>query len=121
MGDADWTLVSAECPGGCNYIEVKHCYRYENEDLTYPAMVYTCNRKVMYFSFEYTCWHGSFVDVGYEMRLRFHYEGIEQKAKSAIVHRIAPGKYEGFDYAGRLIKMRFLRSYRFCSCCQNWR
>ena len=66
--------------------------------------------------------HGLFQDEDHEARLRmkFHYNGDESKAKTAVVIRDRQGYWEGHDGRGRFITVKLVYTLQYCNTCQGW-
>ena len=66
--------------------------------------------------------HGLFQDEDHEGRLRmfFHYDGDESKAKTAVAIRFRQGLWEGHDGCNRSITVRFLFKLQYCQTCEAW-
>ena len=116
-------------PGGdpadraCCYTGWCECYRYYNEEGSFPAMLYRNNDNKISFSSlgETTDWHGEWrLHADKRAVLKFHHRGNLKKLRTAMLFRSAPGLYTGFDYLGRAVRLELCHVYRFCETHGEW-
>ena len=105
-------------------LEICEAFDYINNDIKryQRNMLYLMEGRVHFTSVnQSTGWHGSYRWSGDDMlELLFHFAGDERKLHPVLLRRIASDEYEGEDYKGRSIALRFRRCFAYCQDCQVW-
>ena len=119
--ECSWSLVA---PPVLLLGPVVRLYSYENHDNGQTGTVWVSpDLRISYQSqWEVSPWHGSFEEDDHADRLllKFHYEGNEQKMKSAVAIKTGDGVWDGFDGNFRRITIRYKTNMRWCLSCKAW-
>ena len=102
--------------------QVCTAWRYENDHLSYAAVLWECDHFIKFQSLgEVTDWHGSWRhEDPKKLVLKFQYAWKRDSLGSVVLYNTAPGRWEGYDYLGRGIVMKKLRSFTWYEEFRCW-